>query len=206
MLDLYGSQPGRRKPQKLRFWLDAAAATAVFGFLVVAMTCPAVLPPALRFSGAVPADAEVSGPRAWAFGAPEPASRAWAAGLEPSLLIACRQTLSQMRDPKRMGGYLALQHGSAELADAIAAQGNDEQFLGACLRWSYQSISHCNKPGQKLGSPETEACVVPPVQRALALEPWKRCAAGARLEQVRAACGAVAQTVPNGADHKAAGI
>ena len=205
MLDLYGSQPSRHKPQKLRFWLDASAATAVLGFLVVAMTFPGVLPPALRFAGGHPAEAEVSGPRAWAYENPPPASRAWAAGLESSLLVACRLTLSQMRDPKRIGEYLALQRGAAELADAIASQGNDQQFLGSCLRWGYDSISHCNKPGKALAGTALEVCVVPPVQRALALEPWKRCAAAARLDRVRAACSAVAQAIQPG-DRKPAGM
>ena len=212
MLNLYDSSPRPRKTQKLRAWIDAIVALGLFGLGVLALAFPRILPSALGLGGSRQADT-VPTTRAWAYANPEPVARAWASGLEPSLVVACRSTLSQLRGPGFMKAALApkldarsRQPGADEAQDAISSLGSDDQFLGACLRWAYDAIAPCERHAKALGGREAEACLLPPVQRVLAVEPWKRCAAAARLPSVAAACGAIAQVMQRRTDRPAAGL
>ena len=149
---------------------------------------------------------------AWAYGGAEPAARVWASPLEPSLLTVCGETRARLVSPKYMSAFLAHRLLAAERVEAAAAQrparwralssdedqdakdsmGGVEEFTAACLRWSYAAVEPCAGHAGHLRGPAAEVCLVPPVQRALTLEPWLLCARTARLELIRHTCGEVA--------------
>jgi len=156
--------------------------------------------------------ADGPGRPAWAYGGAEPASRVWASPLEPSLLTVCGETHARLVGPKYMSAFLAHRLLAAERVEAAAAQrparwrslspeedqdakssvGGVEAFTAACLRWSYSAVEPCASHAGHLRGPAAEACLLPPVQQALTLEPWLLCARTARIELVRHTCGEVA--------------
>ena len=147
MLNLYDSSPRPRKTQKLRAWIDAIVALGLLGLVVLALAFPRILPSALGLGGSRQADT-VPTTRAWAYANPEPVARAWASGLEPSLVVACRSTLSQLRGPGFMKAALApkldarsRQPGADEAQDAISSLGSDDQSSApACAGLTTRSL------------------------------------------------------------------
>ncbi len=230
MLDLYArcSRCGERSPGGARcprcgkleasgkvvkralVWIFAALALVA----MVLVAWPQLLPgAAAALRGSRGDEGPASGRKAepWRFGGVEPASRSWAAPLESSLILACRDSAARAREGRYLSGLLSPRVSAAERAaapgsstparrrltpeeqrDALSAIGSGDAFLADCLRWSYEAIAPCQHLADRLAGPEAEACLQPPVARALFLGPWKRCAVEAGLPQIRAACAEVA--------------
>lgn len=149
----------------------------------------------------------------WAYGGDEPTSRAWAFPLEPSLVTACKETHARLVGPKYMSAFIAYRIFAAEKVaaaaeqrapkwraltteeeqDAIGSVGSVESFTAACVRWGYAAVVPCIGHAGSLKGDKAEACLVPPVQAAITIEPWLRCAYAAKLEPVRRTCREVAE-------------
>jgi len=201
-------------------WITAGASVVfVIAFLAAHYRWPDRIPAVLRLWE--PPAIIAAGPGPWKGPLPEPAARTWAWQIEPSLSNACYETWYRFQDSKYVGPFVTARVVAAELAalppgssptrrrltdpeldDVLASIGGSEAFGFACMRWGYEAVQPCAAMASKLTDPAALGCMQPPVQRALSVEPWKRCATLAKLEPIKAACAMAAVEVGRWADAK----
>ena len=157
---------------------------------------------------------------AWRGAGAEPKSRAWAAPIESSLADVCRSTFTRYEDRKFVVEALSQQLGLVTRAqglritqeslrltpeeekDAMSVVGDEQRFMGECLRWGYQAISGCEGFKADLGSYDARDCMVPKVLRVLASAPFALCGNEAKLDRVRRACTLASQAAARAAEKR----
>jgi hypothetical protein len=143
--------------------------------------------------------AAVAAPPIWKGAGPEPAARRWAVQLEESLEAVCHSTFASYADFKSVktqlaqvlpAGLLLTAEEEKEAADLLS---EERRFSAACLRWSYEALSACERYRENLSSTSAMDCLQSVVERALTTAPFDDCASTAKQPRLQRACALAAE-------------
>jgi hypothetical protein len=142
---------------------------------------------------------------AWEGPGPEPAARAWAVRLEPSLLSACSDAFHVLRDKRAVIATISQQLGAQpitgpESQEVLKAIADRESFVRGCLVHAYGAIEPCAVHRADLVGAAARGCVAGALARLVWAVPYDLCSERVEAERLRRSCAAAADQARRHAD------